>query len=424
VSEVESPQSVGEIENPLLAAGAALGHDPFEDVASYDPLKERLDQLERARGPAVDERSRRRRPATSKQAAPPVLAARAIAPPRSAEASADVVREIGNGSARASSAAESSARRATARPVKPARRPDNLARLSRRRWSTTPPLAEIELPPPKSWIDRLLNPEQRRIMAAFAHLVEGESLYDRFGYSPEAMKSTFLIFHSLYRFYFRVRSEGHERIPVEGPAVLAGNHGGLLPFDAAMTIIDVALHTDPPRLVRAIVDRWAGSLPWVNVFYARAGQVVGTRENFAKLLQEGQLLLVFPEGIEGIRKTIAHRYRLREFRVGFIEHALRERAPIVPVAFIGSDDQSPILFDVKPLARRLGLPVAPITPTFPWLGPLGLLPYPVSYRIVYGEPLLYHERFGPEGADDTRLVRYLANQVRRAVQQLIDRNRR
>ena len=159
------------------------------------------------------------------------------------------------------------------------------------------------------------------------------------------------------------------------------------------------------------------------MFYARVGQVIGTRENFADLLDEGQLVLVFPEGIEGIRKTIAQRYRLQRFRVGFVEQALRSRAPIVPMAVIGSDDQTPILYDLKPLARWLGLPVAPITPTFPWLGPLGLLPYPVRYRIVYGEPLHFHERFGPEGAEDARLVRYLANQVRRAVQQLMDRKR-
>ena len=151
--------------------------------------------------------------------------------------------------------------------------------------------------------------------------------------------------------------------------------------------------------------------------------MIGTRENFADLLDDGQLVLVFPEGVEGIRKTITQRYRLQRFRVGFIEQSLRAQAPIVPVAFIGSDDQTPILYDLKPLARRLGLPVAPITPTFPWFGPLGLLPYPVSYRIVYGEPLCFHERFGPEGADDTRLVRYLANQVRRSVQLLVDRSR-
>jgi 1-acyl-sn-glycerol-3-phosphate acyltransferase len=171
------------------------------------------------------------------------------------------------------------------------------------------------------------------------------------------------------------------------------------------------------------VDRWAGGLPWINIFYARMGQVVGTRENFTNLLDDGQMVLVFPEGMAGIRKTITQRYRLQNFQVGFIEQALRSRAPIIPMAVIGSDDQAPILFDIKPLARWLRLPVAPITPTFPWLGPLGLLPYPVSYRIVYGEPLAFHERFGPEGADDARLVRYLANQVRRSIQLLIDRRR-
>ncbi len=281
----------------------------------------------------------------------------------------------------------------------------------------------MERPPTRSWIDRLIGEEEQRRLAAISHLVEGEAPFDRFGFSPEAIRNAFPWFHALYRLYFRVKSEGHEHIPAEGPALLVGNHGGLLPFDGALGVVDVLLHTDPPRLARAIVDRWAGSLPWVNVFYARVGQVIGTRENCADLLGDGQLLLVFPEGMDGVSKPITQRYRLQRFRVGFVEQALRARAPIIPVAFIGSDDQTPILYDVKPLARRLGLPVVPITPTFPWLGPLGLLPYPVSYRIVYGEPLHFHERFGPEGADDARLVRYLANQVRRSVQQLVDRSR-
>ncbi len=398
MSEIEPPRAVEEIANPLAAPGRVLGHDPFDDFADPDPLEERLDQLEArlASSPAVRHRA-------PKMTAKPVT--------------------VGTATEEPSLATKWTTRRADARREEALPSRNNLARLSRRRWSTTPPLAEIELPPAKGWVDRLLNPNERRVLAALAHLVEGDAPYDRFGYSPEAVKSAFPFFHALYRFYFRVRSEGHEHIPVEGPVVLAGNHGGLLPFDAAMAIVDVTLHTDPPRLIRAIVDRWAGALPWINIFYARLGQVVGTRENFAKLLEEGQLLLVFPEGIEGIRKTIAHRYRLQKFRVGFIEHALRARVPIVPVAFIGSDDQSPILFDIKPLARRIGVPVVPITPTFPWFGPLGLLPYPVSYRIIYGEPLCYHERFGPEAADDSRLVRYLANQVRRTVQLLIDRNR-
>ena len=351
------------------AGGSALGRDPFAESLSLDPFLERLE----GRGGALAARAPALRPAP-----------------------------------------------APAPRLEPQPSP---AALRRRRRSSTPGLAEIEVPDDTSWPERLLGEEERRRLAALTHLVEGETPYDRFGFSPRTFRLGFPFFYAIYRLYFRVRSEGHENLPQEGAAILTGNHGGLLPFDAAMAVVDVLLHSDPPRLLRAIVDRWAGQLPWINVFYARVGQVIGTRENFAELLDDGQMVLVFPEGTEGIRKTVTQRYRLQRFRVGFIEQALRARAPIVPVAFIGSDDQAPILYDVKPLARRLGLPVAPITPTFPWLGPLGLLPYPVRYRIVYGEPLHFHERFGPEGAEDARLVRYLANQVRLVVQKLVDKSR-
>jgi 1-acyl-sn-glycerol-3-phosphate acyltransferase len=356
----------------------ALGRDPFADEVDIDPFIERLERLElRSSGVRVRHEPPKLRPAPQQ--------------PRKARPGA-----------------------AELRAPTP---------LPRRRRASTPQLSEVELPSPRGLLDRAIGEEIRRRLSAVSHLVDGETPYDRYGFCPDTIKRAFPWFHALYRGWFRVKSSGHANIPSEGPAVLVGNHGGLLPFDAAMGVVDVLLNTDPPRLVRSIVDRWAGSLPWVNVFYARVGQVIGTRENFADLLADGQLVLVFPEGIEGVRKPITQRYRLQRFRVGFVEQALRARAPIVPVAFVGSDDQTPILYDVKPLARRLGLPVAPITPTFPWLGPLGLLPYPVGYRVVYGEPLAYHERFGPEGADDARLVRYLANQVRRAVQMLVDRAR-
>ncbi len=357
---------------PPTDGGPALDRDPFAEPAGPDPLVLRLDALERGwRG------ARPQRVALSAVRAEPQREP-ALAPLRP--------------------------------PV-------------RRRAPVLPTRGEIELPEPRGLLDRFMGEEARRVVAAFTHLVEGEGPYDRFGISPEVLRRAFPFFQALYRGWFRVQSDGHAHLPETGPAVVVSNHAGLLPFDAAMTVIDIALHSDPPRLARAIVDRWAGTLPFVNVFYARVGQVIGTRENFADLLDEGNLVLVYPEGVDGIRKTVAQRYRLQPFRVGFVEQALRSRAPVVPMAVVGSDDQAPVLYDLKPLARLLGLPVAPITPTFPWLGPLGLLPYPVRYRIVYGEPLRFHERFGPEGADDARLVRYLANQVRRAVQLLLDRNR-
>jgi len=286
----------------------------------------------------------------------------------------------------------------------------------------TPALDDVDPGAPADWLDRVLDEDERRRLFALMQWRDADSGYDRFGLSPAVLRRVFPLFLLLYRAWFRVRSSGHEHLPKSGPAIIASNHGGLLPFDGAMLVMDVALSTDPPRLLRAIVDHWAGGLSYVNVFFARVGQVIGTRENFADLLADDQLVLVFPEGMNGIRKLITQRHRLQTFHVGFVEQALRAGAPIVPAAVIGSDDQAPILFDVKPLARLLGLPVAPVTPTFPWLGPLGLIPYPVPYRIVYGEPLRFHERFGPEDADDPRLVRYLARLVRKDVQALIDRN--
>jgi 1-acyl-sn-glycerol-3-phosphate acyltransferase len=217
-----------------------------------------------------------------------------------------------------------------------------------------------------------------------------------------------------------VESSGHQAIPEKGPAILAGNHGGLLPFDGAMIVVDVLLHGRPPRLLRAVVERWAGTLPFVNVFYARVGQVIGTRDNVRSLLETDNLVLVFPEGVAGIRKKAAERYVLQRFNVGFIEESLRYRVPIVPLAVVGADDQAPILFDVKPLARILGLPVFPITPTFPLLGPLGLLPYPVRYEIRYGDPFRFYEEYPQEAADDPHAVRYMAEQVRRRIQEMVD----
>lgn len=287
----------------------------------------------------------------------------------------------------------------------------------------TPRLSKVDLPEDSRRAERLLHEEDRRRLAALSHMVGRGNEFDRFGFSPAALRRVFPIFYALYRIYFRVQSQGHEHIPIDGPALLVANHGGLLPFDGAMGVMDALLHTDPPRLPRAMVERWAGTLPFVNVFFARMGQVVGTHENLSDLLEEGQLILVFPEGVAGIRKRISQRYQLQAFHVGFVEEALRSRASIVPMAFIGAEYQAPILYDLQPLAKRIGLPALPITPTFPWLGPLGLLPYPVRYRIVYGEPLNFHDRFGPEAGEDARLVKRLAHQVRAAVQQLVDRNR-
>ena len=308
-------------------------------------------------------------------------------------------------------------------PRRPAIAVRNRTQVKEREWIEVPELSEVELPDRTSWVDRLLSDEERRRIASIAHLAGGDAAYDRFGLSADVVRNTLPILTALYRIYFRVRSCGHENIPKRGPVILAGNHAGVLPFDAAMVVTDLLLKCDPPRLARTVVDRWAGTLPWVNIFYARAGQVTGSRENFADLLASGQAVMVLPEGMNGALKPFSERYRLQDFRVGFIEQSLAAGAPIVPTAVVGSDDQMPVLFDLSKFAKRFGMPMLPITPTFPWLGPLGLLPYPVSYEIVYGEPLRFYERYSAEDARDPELLRFLSRQVRRAVQRLVDQHR-
>ncbi|MGH9886832.1 MAG: lysophospholipid acyltransferase family protein, partial [bacterium] len=260
-----------------------------------------------------------------------------------------------------------------------------------------------------SWL--LTRSEEDRLVQLFGRL-DGRS-YDDFGLSPRVTRRALGFFKLLHKYWFRVRSTGHAAIPEKEGAILAANHGGLLPFDAAMVVTDALLCGHPPRLIRTVVDRWAGSLPFVNIFYARVGQVIGSRDNVRELLDAKELVLVFPEGMAGIRKRAADRYVLQSFHLGFVEESLRHRVPIIPVAIIGADDQAPILWDAQPLAKLLGLPFFPITPTFPLLGPLGLLPYPVRYEIIYGEPFRFHEEFPAESADDSHAVRYMAEQVRR-----------
>ena len=278
-----SPGDQGKPETQPSTSGPALGSDPFEAIQDAEPLEEWIDAAEQLlRGKAV-----------SNTAQEPVTAG-----------GQDSARELPHTRLEAG-------------------------------FGPGPTLSEVELPPPAGVLERMLDEDARRRLEALAEALPEEGGYDAFGLSARAIRGAFPLLYTLYRLYFRVRSEGHQHIPADGPVVLVANHGGLLPFDGAMAAVDIFLHTDPPRLARAIVDRWAGTLPFVNVFFARVGQVIGTRENFTALLDRGKLVLTFPEGIDGIRKPINQRYQLQHFHVGFVEHALRAQAPIVPFAVLG-----------------------------------------------------------------------------------------
>ena len=214
----------------------------------------------------------------------------------------------------------------------------------------------------------------------------------------------------LYKRYFRVVVHGLEKVPPEGRLVLVSNHSGQLPFDAAMIEMALLFEKDPPRVVRALLERWVPTLPFVSVFMARAGQIVGTPDNCRRLLAAGESILVFPEGVRGLNKPYRERYRLQTFTHGFMRLALESEAPIVPVAVVGAEEQAPAIFDLKPLARLLAFPAFPITPT--------LLPFPLParYHIHFGEPM----RFTGSPGDDDAVLETKVAEVQHAVRALLE----
>ncbi len=261
----------------------------------------------------------------------------------------------------------------------------------------------------------LLPAEEWRRVEAYAVQDAGLGT-DAFGTNVDALGLAYAVGFWLHQHYFRVQSVGHASIPKTGAAIIAGNHSGVLPFDGVMLATDIFRHTDPPRLMRYMVDYFVYQMPFLNVWFRSLGQIPGTRRNFDGLMDEGHIIGVFPEGADALAKPKDKRYQLLPFSAGHVELAARHGVPIVPVGIVGAEEQMTFVADIKPLARLLRVPYFPITTTFPWLGPLGLLPKPVQYRIHYGEPLL----FGPDVAEDLEARDQAAATVRDAVLDLID----
>jgi 1-acyl-sn-glycerol-3-phosphate acyltransferase len=228
---------------------------------------------------------------------------------------------------------------------------------------------------------RGLLPRRERERLAQLRIADAGHGYDLFGMHRDWVLAARALADPLYRRYFRVSSFGAENVPAAGPAILVANHAGTLPLDAAMLCMDVLEHTSPPRMPRCIVDRFVPKLPFVGASFSRFGAVNGTLANVRHLLQEGELCLIFPEGLPAIGKPFSARYELQRWHVGHAELALRLRVPVIPVAVIGSEEQWPQLGRLEWL-RPFGIPYLPI--------PATPLPLPVHYRIHYGTPLELH----------------------------------
>lgn len=250
----------------------------------------------------------------------------------------------------------------------------------------------------------------------------GDYEVDVFGFDRELTETLLLpLARPLYRRYWRVRTLGMEHVPASGSALIVANHGGTLPFDAIMT--KVALLEDHParRHLRELAADLALRLPFIGPLARKTGNALASPSDAERLLAAGELVGVWPEGYKGIGKPYRERYRLQRFgRGGFVEMALRTQTPIIPVAIVGAEEIYPLIGNAAVLARLLRLPYFPITPTFPWLGPLGAIPLPSRWTIEFGEPI-DTTRHGPEAADDPMVVFELTDTVRDTIQAMLYR---
>jgi 1-acyl-sn-glycerol-3-phosphate acyltransferase len=234
------------------------------------------------------------------------------------------------------------------------------------------------------------------------------------GHDPSFIEQAAPLLEFMWSRYFRVRLLGLENVPTSGAALLVANHSGGIPYDGAMLMYGIYRDHPEHRRVRPLVANFAFHSGWMSNVVGRIGGVRASTETAVPLLAAGNLVAVFPEGLRGVGKLYRERYRLARFgRGGFARLAREASVPLLPVAIVGAEEIHPVISKITALSEPLGIPYIPITPTFPWLGPLGLLPVPTKWTIQIAPPIA-----PPASADDHETAR-VAEEVRMAVDGMI-----
>ena len=248
--------------------------------------------------------------------------------------------------------------------------------------------------------------------------LRGDYAIDEFGFDPEFTTKIYLpLLRRLADSWFRVEVRGAENLPSDGSALLVSNHAGTLPIDGM--ILHTIVYDEIGRHVRMLGADLIFKTPYSHDLARKTGSTLACQEDAERLLASNQLVAVFPEGFKGLGKPYADRYKLQRFgRGGFVSAALRAQVPIIPTAIVGSEEIFPLIARAPGLARLLGLPYFPITPLFPWLGPLGLIPLPSKWIIQFGEAIATDE-LGSGAADDPMIVFNITDQVRETIQQTL-----
>lgn len=243
---------------------------------------------------------------------------------------------------------------------------------------------------------------------------------DEFGYDSRYFEMVRGFYELLFYKYFRTAIKGIRNIPNNGSVILVSNHSGALPLDGIMLRIAVLNEHPSSRDIRFLIEDYIYHLPFAGTFMNRIGAVRACKENAERLLKRGLAIAVFPEGIQGISKLYKDRYKIQRFgRGGVIKLAIRNKVPIVPVAIIGAEESYPLIYKIKRFAGIFGLPHIPVTYTFPFLGPIGLLPLPSKWMIQFGEPIRF-DKLKKEDAEDSALVSGYNESLRNTIQNMIN----
>ncbi len=259
-----------------------------------------------------------------------------------------------------------------------------------------------------------------RALGFLRRRLSGEYEIDDFGFDPELTDTVvFGLLRPVYRRWFRVEVRGIDNIPSTGGALVVANHSGTIALDAIMTQLAVRDEHPEHRFLRALGADLVFRTPVIGELARKSGVTLASNADAERLLSSGEVVGVWPEGFKGVGKPFSERYKLQRFgRGGFVSAALRTRTPIVPCSIVGAEETYPIIGNLPTLARLLGLPYMPVTPTWPLLGPLGLLPLPSKWLIEFGVPVPTDE-FGAGAAEDPMLVFDLTDRVRQTIQQTL-----
>jgi 1-acyl-sn-glycerol-3-phosphate acyltransferase len=286
-------------------------------------------------------------------------------------------------------------------------------------WGSRPAAARGTRPP-SATATALRDLVSDALRAAENHLGDGEPV-DQFGFDPDFTSRVLMpIARFFYQRWFRVQIRGLEHVPADGAALVVANHSGTLPLDAVM--LQAGLHDEHPagRYLRLLGADLVYEIPLVSALARRSGHTRAAPANADALLRAGELVGVFPEGFKGIGKPFADRYQLRRFgRGGFAATAIRASVPLIPCAIVGAEEIYPMIGNAKKVANLLRLPYFPITPLFPWLGPIGMVPLPSRWIIEFCPPVPTNG-YGPGDEADPAAVADLSGRVRGTIQRKLD----